>query len=221
MDNYNHLVDVSFVEKEKLPYVMFTDTPLNSRFSNPLCCRKKSQWRQRFAFDVTGVERVFFTNRTFLRLHNRFASYKNKTHDIIKSCLYNEKEAEQKLNRLMAKRRTVLLPKNDRYIGSFKGKFKFKVPIKFERQKQKTMNNYSIGHSKVQNTTAVQSISNSACKGKYLFRKKKMSITKEELDDELDIYMAEIKLKHLSNLSQEPMEEMDLTPSQEDKYLEF
>ncbi|GIX91836.1 hypothetical protein CEXT_121921 [Caerostris extrusa] len=217
MDNYNHLVDVSFVEKEKLPYVLFTDTPLNSRFSNPLCCRKKSQWRQRFAFDVTGVERVFFTNRTILRLHNRFASYNNKTHDIIKSCLYNEKEVEQKLSRLMAKRRTVLLPKNDRYIGSFKGKFKFKVPIKFEREKQKPRNNYNIGHSKVQNPAAVQSISNSA-RGKYLFTKKKKSITKEQLDDELDIYMAEIKLKHLSNLSQE---EMDLTPSQEDKYLEF
>ncbi|GFW23694.1 hypothetical protein TNCV_2032371 [Trichonephila clavipes] len=217
MKEYDESTEINIMKKEDIPFVESTCIPFTVRFSNPfgVTKRMRHEFESRYgsvSFGNNDIKRISYKNETFTKLSCRFSTYKDNTYDSVKKCFYNQKEAEFKLQNIMAMRRTVISP-NKKTCFLSKKTVTSNIPIK------SSINDHCITSNKVSECSSLKQdditfleTSNSSAnisRSLYSWKRKKV-LTKQDLDKELDSYMSEIKLKEPYNHVEKAKEELEV-----------
>ncbi|GFU29849.1 hypothetical protein NPIL_288151 [Nephila pilipes] len=218
MNQYDELTEIHTLKKEDIGFVESTCIPFTARFSNPLLNTKEVRNRLEsknvsVCSESNDIKRISFRNETAMKLSCRFSTYQDDTYDAVKNSFYNQKEAELKLRKRMAKRRMVIPPKKKICSLSKKaatGK-SINIPVELNADgDSKISNNVTECSSIKQNGIAIEGTSiSSGGINQSAYRWKKV-LTKRDLDNELDNYMSEIKLKEPYNQVAKATEESEL-----------
>ncbi|GFY48210.1 hypothetical protein TNIN_344391 [Trichonephila inaurata madagascariensis] len=216
MKQYDESTEINIMKKEDIPFVESTCIPFTVRFSNPFGVTKRTrhEFESRYgsaSFGSNDIKRISYKNETFTKLSCRFSTYKDNTYDSVKKRFYNQKEAEFKLQNIMAIRRTVI-PPNKKTCLLLKKTATSNILIESSINDHCiTSNNVAESSSLKQNGIASHETSNSSAnisKSLYSWKRKKV-LTKQDLDKELDSYMSEIKLKEPYNQVEKVKEELE------------
>ncbi|GFR22291.1 hypothetical protein TNCT_623031 [Trichonephila clavata] len=215
MIEYDESTEINIIKKEDTPFVESTCIPFTVRFSDPLGATKRTrhEFESRYAsasFGSNDIKRVSYKSETFAKLSCRFSMYNDNTYDSVKKCFYNQKEAELKLLKSMAMRRKVISP-NKKTCLQLKTTTS-NIPIESNIiNRCITSNNVAECSSFKQNGIAVKETLNSKANistSSYSWKRKRV-LTKQDLDEELDNYMSEIKLKEPFNQVKKAKEEFE------------